>query len=440
MKIKISKNLYVNLNTLVKIEWRKYYPVLVVHERFEKILKWILRIIAICGIATSIFSIPVWYISLGLAIVVALIEQFFEKTVFEYTTMVIQPFPDFELDYSQWKTNGFLIPKEKDSKDLPHFGPAFMDEKYAKNFFRYLRTWIDNNSNDDKENNLVVSIIIEPNDKYTTYIYANLGRKRLNNMFKFMNNVSKLEKYGKRQQQFITQMFYWNTLDFKDGYYIKQFLDFQNENDPYYFTPSVIQPFKLPPKFLFDYSIKKYHLKVKKRIELLKNEPEYHINPAKLKKNKKKKHLINNQTSENDIIDDIQKALNNPVDIGFMPNQGNSVGVINLCYEGNCILEFEAYRQLIKVVGENEVILEITDFDDYINIVLSIPSKEKMLHLNNLQYDKNDLEKFLHVKGGGNKVALLIGYPPANERRVILEKNMSPIVVTWKYVRKDASR
>ncbi|MDD4576814.1 MAG: hypothetical protein PHI36_10345 [Bacteroidales bacterium] len=433
MKIKIAKDLYVNSNTLVRFEWRKYYPVLVVHEKFEKILKWILRIIAVGGIATSVISIPIWYLSLGLALVIALIEQFFERTIFEYTTMVIQPFPDFELDYGQWKTNGFMIPIEKNDKYPAHFGPSYLDESYATDIFRYFKSWIDNSSDEDKDNSLIVSLIIEPNEEYTTYIYANLGRKRLDNMFKLMGDVSRLEKYGKRQQQFITQMFYWNTLDFKEGYNIKKFLEFREENEPYYFTPSVLQPFGLPPKFLTNLSIKKYHLKIKKREDLLKNDPEYQFDPAKQKKEKKTKNQSETNFLEPDIFRDIEKSLSNPVDVGFMPNQGKSVGVINLCYDGDCVLEYEAYKHLMNEVNNKEVIFKIIDNGEYINVTIMLPSKGRELQLNKLSYNKVDLEKFLKVNGGGNRVALLVGYPPANERKIILGKEMSPIVITWEY-------
>lgn len=439
MKIRIAKDLYVNSNTLVRIEWRRFYPVLVVHEKFEKILKWILRIIAIGGIATSIISIPVWYISLGLAIIIVLIEQFFERTIFEYTTMIVQPFPDFELDYGQWKTNGFMIPREKNDEYPAHFGPSYQDETYAINMFKYFKSWIDNNSNDDKDNNLIVSLIIEPKEEYTTFIYANLGRKRLDNMFKFLGDTSRLKKHGKRQQQFITQMFYWNTLDFKDGYNIKKFLDFKDKTDPYFFTPSVLQPFGLPPIFLTDYSIKKYHLKVKKREELLKNEPEYQFNPAKIKEEKKSKNKPDKSVKRPDIVDEIQISLDNPVDVGFMPNHGKSVGVINLCYDGDCVVEFEAYKHLMNEVDSKEVVLRILDYGDYINILINLTSKDRQLHLNKLPYNKIDLEEFIKVNGGGKKIALLIGYPPANERKIILGKEMSPIVVTWEYEKMNAS-
>lgn len=439
MKIRIAKDLYVNSNTLVRIEWRKFYPILVVHEKFEKILKWILRIIAIGGIASSIISIPDWYLGLALAVIIALIEQFFERTIIEYTTMIVQPFPDFKIENGQWKTNGFMLPKEKNDEDLTYFGPSYKSETYAINMFKYFISWIDNNSQDDKDNNLIVSLIIEPNEEYTTYIYANLGRKRLDYMFKFYGDLSRLEKYGKRQQQFITQMFYWNTLDFKDGFYIKKFLEFKDENDPYYFTPSVLQPFGLPPKFLTEYSIKKYHLKIKKREELVKGEPEYGFNPAKIKKEHKTIVKEEIDIKEPDIIDEIQNSLESPVDIGFMPNQGKTVGVINLCYEGDCVIQFEAYKSLINEVDNKEVFFKISDFDEYIDIEIMLTSKGRQLQLNKLSYDKADLQNFLKINGGGNKVALLIGYPPATERKVILGKDMSPIVITWKYEKNNVS-
>jgi len=354
--------------------------------------------------------------------------------------MIVQPFPDFEIENGQWKTNGFMLPREKNDEDLAYFGPSYKSEIYAINMFKYFISWIDNNSQDDKDNNLVISLIIEPNEEYTTYIYANLGRKRLDYMFKFYGGLSRLEKYGKRQQQFITQMFYWNTLDFKDGFFIKKFLEFKDENDPYYFAPSVLQPFGLPPKFLTEYSIKKYHLKVKKREELLKGEPEYGFNPAKIKKEHKPIAKEEVNIKEPDIIDEIHNSLDNPVDIGFMPNQGKNAGVINLCYEGDCVIQFEAYKRLINEVDNKEVLLKIADYDDYIDLSIELTSKNRLLRFKKLPFNKSDLNEFIKINGGGNKVALLVGYPPANERKVILGKEMSPVVVTWEYEKINASR
>jgi hypothetical protein len=279
MKLRVHKDIYVESRTFMRVEWRTFYPVLVIHERFEKHLKWTLRAIAFIGIATSVISIDKWYYSLAFAILIFLIEQFFERTIIEYTTLLFQPPPTFQLDPAQWKQNGFAFPHDKSSGDLPCFGPAYVDKDYAIRFFTYLRSWIDGGGNDDVKNNIVVSIVIEPNAKYTTYIYANLGRERLKHQFKRLGDQNKLEKYGKQQQQFFQQMFYWHTLAYSDELLIKRFLNFQKPDQPFLFAPTVLATPTQRSNLLFEMAIKKYEYKLKQRHEILQHEPEHLFNP-----------------------------------------------------------------------------------------------------------------------------------------------------------------
>ncbi len=281
MKIKISDNIKVGSSTLIRLEWRKFLPVLIVHEKFENKIKWILRTIAFIGIATSLITIDKWYYSLGLSILIFLVEQFFERTIFEYTTFVVQSFPDFTIEYDQWKTNGFMIPMTKNEQDLCYAGPSYQDKEYAIKFFNYLKSW-NWDSDIDTDNNIVLSFIIEPNERYSTYLYANTGRKNLNEMFKTVAEQSKFEKYGKKQQQLVMQMIYWHTLDFKDGYYIKTFLEFQKTNEKFYLTPSVIpQSENGQVEFIFESAILKFGYKSKYRHELNGHDIEFHYPPAK---------------------------------------------------------------------------------------------------------------------------------------------------------------
>jgi hypothetical protein len=280
MKIKISDDITVESRTLIRLEWRGILPVLIVHEKYEKIIKWVLRIIAFIGIASSLISIDSKLVSLGVALLIFFIEQFFERTIFEYTTMVVQPLPDFDIDYGQWKTNGFLIPMTKNDKDLSYVGPTYTDKDYAIKFFNYLKSWNHNNS-DDKEGNIVLSFVIEPNEKYTTYLYANHNRKDLDKFFKKAAKANELKKYGKKQQQFVMQTVFWHTLDYKEGYYIKRFLDFQPSNEKFYLTPSVIPKQQgQQADYLFDSSILKYNYKLKNRADVTKGDLEYHFLPA----------------------------------------------------------------------------------------------------------------------------------------------------------------
>ena len=278
MKIKISNDIKVESRTLIRLEWNGLLPVLIIHEKFETKIKWILRIIAVLGIGTSLISIDSKLISLGVTLLIFFTEQFFERTIFEYTTMVVQPFPDFDIDYSSWKTNSFMIPLTKGDQDLCYAGPTYADRNYAIKFFNYVKSW-NLGQADDKDGNIILSFVIEPNEKYTTYLYSNNARKNLDKLFNHDAKKNQLKKYGKRQQQFVMQTIFWHTLDFKEGYYIKRFLDFQPAETKFYLTPSVIpKQQEQSLEFIFDSAILlKGGYKLKMRADLTKHDIEYHL-------------------------------------------------------------------------------------------------------------------------------------------------------------------
>ena len=279
MKIRVKKNLKVELNTLIRVEWKGWLPQLIVHERFESQVKWTLRILTLIGIASSLISIDDWYVGLGVSVLLLFIEQFFEKTIFEYTSFVLMPLPDFDIDHTQWLTNGFMIPQTIDNDHLCYIGPTFKDKEYAISFFNYLTKWNWDSFIDD-ENVIVVSIILEPNSEYTMYIYSNPNKRNLDKIFKEDAEKKKLSKYGKKQQQLFTQMIFWKKLVYKEDYFIHQFLTEQPTNGRFYFTPSVLpKTSKESIEFLFEYAILKYGFKLKKRSDVNKNDIEYYCKP-----------------------------------------------------------------------------------------------------------------------------------------------------------------
>jgi hypothetical protein len=253
MWINVFDKVYVKLNSLVKIEWRKYYPVLVIHERYEKYVKWI-------------------------AILITLVEQFVEKTLFEYTSLAFRPLPDFNLDRTQWLTNGFIIPTEPDKypDDLAYIGPSYKDRDFAIKFFSYLRTWSGDAT--DKDNNVILSFIINLMNS-TRLTYTGTSGKEVEQLFIRDAEKKKLEKYGKRQRQYVMQHVFWHTFPFKDGYLIKRFLDFQRPDKPFYLTPSVVSVPGQRPEYLFNYGILKYQYKLRNRNELKGSDIEYHMRP-----------------------------------------------------------------------------------------------------------------------------------------------------------------
>lgn len=432
MKIRVNSNLTIDSRTLMRIEWKGIIPRLVVHEKFEKHLKWALRILTLLGILSGLLAFDKWYFGLIPGSVLVLIEQFIEKSIIEFTSIIIQPPPNFRIEYNQWKTNGFMIPKIRDEEILPHFGPTYKDEVYATNFFNYVRSWVNNDAFDDLENNIVVSIVIEPDHRYTTYLYANPERSRLNDQFEILGEDQRIEKYGKNQQRLVAQMYYWKTLDFKKGYHIEKFLEFYKNGDPYYLTPSLVEPFNLPPTFLTDLSIKKYELKVKKRQEVGKRDPEYPFTPDIVPQQVKGYKRIWSKAEETHKIKEIERALSNPVDLGFTPNEGTNAGVINICYE-DCELPLYAYEEIIKFFKGKNGSLSIDQKENYVDLKLDSGEIVLPISIKNVPYNSVMLNAFLEVQGGGENVVFAIGYPAANERKLVSRTGMSFITVNWVY-------
>lgn len=274
MKIKVG-NWKVDSNTLLRLEWNKNRPRLILHEKYEGKVKWLLRGFTVVGIGTSFLSFDP-FVGTGVSLGLIGLEQFFENTLFEYTTFIIQPPPDFEIQYDQWKTNGFAIPLVKNKSSLPVFGPAYADEAYAIKFFNYLRSW-NNDEDEDKENRLIVSFVIEDDESYTTYIYANPGRKSLSEQFDLIEEVSRLEKYGKQQQRLIGQMIYWNKLVYKKDYMIDQFLRIYSNTESFIFAPFVLSADGKSSRMLQDLGILKHGYKFKKRNQLTEVDTEYYF-------------------------------------------------------------------------------------------------------------------------------------------------------------------
>lgn len=81
------------MKTLLTIEVKHGVPRLVVHEKYEKSVKWILRSIAGVGIVISALAFKHWYIGVLLAVLILLIQQFFERTIFEYTAIHVSAVP-----------------------------------------------------------------------------------------------------------------------------------------------------------------------------------------------------------------------------------------------------------------------------------------------------------------------------------------------------------
>lgn len=154
-------------------------------------------------------------------------------------------------------------------------GPAFDDEGYARMFFTYIKSW-NNIGENNLENPIIVSIVMERNSTYSIFIYADPSRKNLTPQFQNIEEKRKLEKFGKRHQQLIMQVIFAHNFEYKPGLQIHKFLNAYFPSDPFFLTPFVVGNNQL--KILNGQAIKVNGYKFKRRETLTKNDVEYHFN------------------------------------------------------------------------------------------------------------------------------------------------------------------
>ncbi len=161
----------------------------------------------------------------------------FDRAIVKYTTFIVQPFPNFKVDYSQWH-NVLTISQPNYEESVNMVGFVYKNIEYGKMFFDYIRSW-NFDEFDDKERNIILSIVEEVNGAFTFYIYANPYRKNLNKMFKAVasENFSKNDKVGKIQDGLFMQMAYWHAINYTVDTHMRNFLKYQPTNKKFAFAP-----------------------------------------------------------------------------------------------------------------------------------------------------------------------------------------------------------
>lgn len=237
MKIRVG-NFRIDIRTLIEVRKEGRLPRLYVHEKFEKSLKYIVWTIATISFITIFLSLDSYVLSVSVGLGLFVLSFIFDRAIVKYTTFIVQSFPEFTIDYSQW-LNVMTVSQPDYKKNVNVVGFVYKDIEYGKKFFKYIKSW-NFDIADDKEKNIILSIVEEPNGAFTFYIYASPYRKHLNKMFKAVaaDNFIGNKKAGKVQEGFVMQMAYWHTINYTDDKHIRDFLKNQPSNEKYMFAPS----------------------------------------------------------------------------------------------------------------------------------------------------------------------------------------------------------
>jgi hypothetical protein len=202
------------VKTLVSVEWKHGIPRLVVHEKYEKPVKWILRGLALIGVLAGALSFSAWFEGVILAIAILGVQQFFERSLFEYTAIHVTALPS-RYDPEQWLAVAFAFSSDGKAPDM--VGPAFRDKSYAEEILGIMRSW--NYAEPEDEHDYIrLSFILEGPDDYAMYIYPAPHRPSSDEFFgDYEKEEAKGDRRGKRLMRLAISMTFCKLFPLKNS-------------------------------------------------------------------------------------------------------------------------------------------------------------------------------------------------------------------------------
>lgn len=272
----------IKLSSLVSLRWKGYLPELVVHEKYERIVIWFVRVLGLIGIAISLLTIDKWYVSLAIAVLIFSITKFIENSIIQFTTILVRPTPDFDTPNSEWVSMGFAFPISK--KDPPMLGPVFKTKENAIRFFELITEW-NYGETVDKNNNICISLIVESYKDYSVYIYSNPETENVEEFFRFSEREQAFEKKEKKQQELVAITIFSKVFPFSQRSNMENFVRYYEWGKPYLFTVFYMNE-RNEQTFVNEITpILKTHLKYRKRELLPQNSIEHVHKNSELREN-----------------------------------------------------------------------------------------------------------------------------------------------------------
>ncbi len=174
-------------------------PHIKVREKHEKSVKWILRILTLIGVISSVIAFSTWYYSLLFSVALFIFEQIFEQIIFTHTVMLVQPLPQ-NWDGNKWTG---MVMATNDRNLFLGFG--FSDKTVGKDFFNTLVAW--NEDSDINDGNIQLSLVQEDKGNYSVHIYPTAQRMFVQKNYKIHEkNFDKRKNAGKELNVLVAQM------------------------------------------------------------------------------------------------------------------------------------------------------------------------------------------------------------------------------------------
>ncbi len=255
-----------------RFDVHKGLPRLFLHEKNEKVVRWIIRSITFLGILLSVFTFD-WYMSLSIAIVLVIFDAFLERTLFYYTSLYVS---DMILDYDpdQWVATVVVsVGEPDDPKSRKIIGILLRTQEYAKRFFEVLHNWT--GTPDKTQGDLRLTFIVDE-DMYYVFIYCDPMRESFKRFNKKIEKLNILNKFGKAHFPLIMFQTLCKGFETTKGYALGMFLDNNPPGKEFILAPYITSESGKPvpaddidPIYMTDY-------KFKIPSDLDRNDYEYH--------------------------------------------------------------------------------------------------------------------------------------------------------------------
>ncbi len=281
-----NDRIHISWKSVLSLRWKRCFPKLVIHEKYERIVKIILWAIIAIGILSCLLTISNKIYALILSISITSICLLFDKAIFQYTSIYVTPFPLEKIDLEDWYGMAFAFPEDNTERQLNLVGCAFTSRDNGHNLFSLFRDW-NYGDKDDKENNICLSFVIENNYDYSVYLYPNPERKTAKQFFKQAETLQKPEKAQKEHQPLIAMLILCKSFKYDVNSTFSQFLRKQTFEKPFLLQSFILDDEGMLQIDIDESPILKHHFKVKHRKDLSEEEIEYIHGKFVMRKKKK---------------------------------------------------------------------------------------------------------------------------------------------------------
>lgn len=148
----------------------------VLHESLKPLVSAIKLVLTLVGLFSAFVAFQNVFVSFFFGLLIYAITSAFERVVFSYTSLFVQPLPAFTIEPDKWLGAFFGYGETADPEvQIPMIGWIMSNAEYARKVHNLLLAWSYGSLADD-DKNICASVIVDGDD-YVFFCYPSLTRR-----------------------------------------------------------------------------------------------------------------------------------------------------------------------------------------------------------------------------------------------------------------------